>query len=137
MALGGSVILLFAYGSGIGITRAISAEDAGQLPRLIGASLAYAPALWVFVGVAAALFGLLPRASAAAWALLGVLAFVGFLGPLLELPDWVYDLSPIEHVPDLPVADFTVTPLLVLTAIAVGLLAVGLIGFRRRDVIEA
>jgi ABC-2 type transport system permease protein len=137
MALGGSVILLFSYGLGIGITRAISAEDAGELPRLIGASLAYAPALWVFVGIAAALVGLLPRAVGATWVLLGLVAFVGFLGPLLQLPDWVYDLSPFERIPGLPVADFTATPLVVLTVVAAGLVAVGLAGFRRRDIIEA
>ncbi len=137
MALGGSVVLLFSYGLGLGITRAISAADVGELPRLIGASLAYTPALWVFVGIAAALVGLLPRAVGATWVLLGLAAFVGFLGPLLQLPDWVYDLSPVEHIPDLPVADFTATPLIVLTVIAAGLVAVGLVGFRRRDVIEA
>ena len=37
--------------------------------------------------------------------------------PLLQLPDWVYDLSPLEHVPRLPVADFTVVPLIALTAV--------------------
>jgi ABC-2 type transport system permease protein len=55
MALGGSVVLLLAFGLGTGIARAISTGDAGELPRLIGAGLAYAPALWVFGGLAAAL----------------------------------------------------------------------------------
>jgi ABC-2 type transport system permease protein len=134
MALGGSAVLLLAYGVGVGTTRAISAGDAGELPRLLGAALAYLPALWVFAGLATALFGLIPRVVGVAWAALGVLAFIGFFGPLLQLPDWAYDLSPVEHIPRLPVADFTVVPLAVLTAIAAGLLALGLTGFRQREV---
>ena len=137
MALGGSVVLMFAYGLGVGVSRAISAEDLGELPRLIGAALAYTPALWVFAGFAVALFGLLPRAVGAAWALLGFVAFVGFLGPLLQLPEWVYDISPVERVPDLPVADFAAGPLLALTLIAAALVGVGLLGFWRRDLAEA
>ncbi|MGH9246613.1 MAG: ABC transporter permease [Acidimicrobiales bacterium] len=133
MALGGSAVLLLLLGGGMGISRAIGADDLGELPRLIGAALAYAPALWVFVGLAAALFGYLPRAVGVAWGALGALAFVGFLGPLVQLPDWVYNLSPLEHIPRLPVADLTVRPLVVLSAIAAGLVALGLAGLRRRD----
>jgi ABC-2 type transport system permease protein len=133
MALGGSVVLLLAFGLGTGIARAISTGDAGELPRLIGAGVAYAPALWVFGGLAAALFGFVPRAAAAAWGVLAVIAFIGFLGPILQLPDWSYDLSPLEHVPTLPVAGFSVAPELILAAIAAALVGLGLVAFRRRD----
>lgn len=40
----------------------------------------------------------------------------------------------MEHVPRLPVAEFTPLPLVLLTLVAAGLLAVGLAGFRRREV---
>jgi ABC-2 type transport system permease protein len=135
IALGGSKVLLLVLGLGFGIAAAISARDAGQLPRLVGASLAYAPALWVFIGLAAALFGLAPRIAGATWGLLGVLAFIAFIGPLLRLPDPVFDLSPFEHVSRLPVADFDVVPELVLSVIAAALVGVGLIAFRRRDLV--
>jgi ABC-2 type transport system permease protein len=45
----------------------------------------------------------------------------------------VYNLSPFEHIARLPLEDLTWPPLLVLTAIAAGLTAAGLYGFRRRD----
>ena len=137
MALGGSVVMMFAYGLGLGISRAISASDIGELPRLVGSALAYTPSLWVFVGVAVLLFGLVPRAVGAAWAFLGFVAFAGFLGPLLQLPDWVYDLSPVDRIPNVPVADFSVWPLIGLTLIAVAMIAIGLVGFRRRDLTGA
>ena len=133
MALGGSFFVLFVLGLGTGIGRAISVGDAGEIPRLVGASIAYTPAIWVFAGFAAALYGLFPRATSAAWGALGVVVFVGWLGPLLELPEWAYDISPLEHVPRMPVADFSLTSELILLAVAAALLVAGLGGFRRRD----
>jgi ABC-2 type transport system permease protein len=133
IALAGSVAMLLAVGLGFGLSASVGERDAGELPRLIGAALAYTPALWIFVGLAAALFGLAPRFAGATWAFLGGVAFVGFLGPLVQLPDWVFELSPLEHVPRMPVAGFDVVPELILTVLAVALLAIGLVGFRRRD----
>jgi ABC-2 type transport system permease protein len=133
MAVGGSFVLLLVLGLGTGVGRAMSIGDAGELPRLIGASLAYAPALWVFVGVAVVLFGLFPRATSAAWGALAIVIFIGWLGPFLKLPEWAYDISPLEHVPRLPVAEFSLVSEVVLLAVAAVLLAVGLGGFRRRD----
>jgi ABC-2 type transport system permease protein len=58
---------------------------------------------------------------------------VSVLGPLLGLPDWVLELSPFEHVPQLPADDFRAGPLLALCAVAAALTAVGMLAFRRRD----
>jgi ABC-2 type transport system permease protein len=135
VALAGSVVLLAALGLGAGTARSLSEGDAGEVPRLLGAALAYAPALWVFVGLAATLYGLVPRATSAAWGTLAAVLLIGWLGPLLQLPDWIYELSPAEQVPRLPVADFSVPPLIVLTLVSAGLLAAGLAGIRRRDIV--
>jgi polyether ionophore transport system permease protein len=130
----GTVVVLAASGLGAGIADAANSDDLGRLPLLVGSSVALAPAVWVLIGVAVALFGLLPRVTAAAWGFLAACYLAAFLGPLLGLPDWVMDLSPFTHVPLLPAADLDVVPLLVLTAIAAALCAVGLVGFRRRNV---
>jgi ABC-2 type transport system permease protein len=134
IAMAGTVVVVGATGLGTGVAHAINSNDAGRLPELLGSSLAFVPAVWVLVGAAVGLFGLVPRAAPAAWGLLGASFLVGLLGPLLSLPDWVMDLSPFTHVPLVPAADLTVTPLIVLTAVAAALVAVGLAGFRRRDV---
>lgn len=62
------------------------------------------------VGVAVLLFGWFPRAVALAW-IVPVYAFlVGYLGPILQLPDWTRNLSPFGHVPRLPAAGMNGTP---------------------------
>jgi ABC-2 type transport system permease protein len=134
VAAGGTVLILAATGLGAGIADAVSSDDAGRVLVLLGSSVALAPAVWVLVGIAIALYGLLPRAAMAAWGFLGACFLLLYLGPLLSLPDWVLDLSPYSHIPLLPAADLTVGPLLALTAIAAALMAVGLVGLRRRDV---
>ncbi|MER7173526.1 ABC transporter permease [Streptomyces mesophilus] len=131
-AVGGTALLLLA-GLGFGAAGAASAGDGGLFLKLVGAALAYAPALWVTIGIAVLLIGWLPRASAAAW-VVPVYAFViGYLGQLLQFPHWMNNLSPFGHVPRLPASDMTWTPLIVLTLVAAGLVRFGLEGFRRRD----
>ncbi|MFJ3105997.1 ABC transporter permease [Streptomyces sp. NPDC086835] len=133
VAMAGGTALLLLAGVGFGIAGAASASDAGLFLDLVTAALAYAPALWVTVGVAVVLFGWFPRASAAAW-IVPVYAFVvGYLGQLLQFPGWMSDLSPFGHVPQLPAAPMSWTPMVVLTLVAAGLVGVGLEGFRRRD----
>jgi ABC-2 type transport system permease protein len=56
-------------------------------------------------------------------------------GRPLQLGKRVLDLSPFAHVPKLPGDDVFAAPLAWLTAIAVLLLAAGVLGLRRRDVL--
>jgi ABC-2 type transport system permease protein len=95
--------------------------------------MAYAPAVWLTVGLAVALFGLAPRATLLVWILIAYAGLIGMFADLLGLPDWTVDLSPFGHVPLLPAVGMRWTPIVLLTAIAAALIAVGLVGFRRRD----
>jgi ABC-2 type transport system permease protein len=133
LAFGGSALVLAASGAGTGLAYGVAIGDPGQVVRLTGVALAYAPAVWVLVGLAAAIFGLVPRAMVAVWGALTLCAVVGLFGPLLDLPAWVEDLSPFHHVPQVPATGLDVAPLATLTAVALGLTAVGLTAFRHRD----
>ena len=81
-----------------------------------------------------ALFGWLPRLTSLAWAALAVALLLGQLGQLLQLPQWLMDISPYTHIPLVPTQDVRWAPLIVLTLIAATLIAAGIAGFRRRDV---
>jgi ABC-2 type transport system permease protein len=95
------------------------------------------PAVWTLIGLAAALFGLMPKQSGVAWGALGLFVFLGQVGAILGLPQWVLDLSPFTHTPRLPGASFDPLPLIFLTGITAALLVAGQIGFRRRDMSRA
>ncbi|WP_254666782.1 ABC transporter permease [Streptomyces sp. WMMB 714] len=130
--LGGTLTLVLA-GLGFGLTGAASTGDGGLVLSLTAAALAYAPALWVTAGVAALIYGWLPRAAAAAWSVPVYAFLAGYLGQILQLPGWMNDISPFGHVPRLPSDDMDWTPVLLLSLTAAVLLAAGLAGFRRRD----
>ncbi|MFI0015062.1 ABC transporter permease [Streptomyces griseus] len=133
VALAGGTVLLLAAGLGFGLAGAASTGDTALVGELVGAAAVYAPALWVTAGVAVVLFGWFPRAASAAWVVPVYAFLVGYLGPILRFPGWMNDLSPFGHVPRLPAAQLSWTPVLVLTAVAAGLVLLGLAGFRRRD----
>lgn len=134
VALAGSAVVLAAAGLGVGATFGAATGEPVQVARMLSAALLYVPALWVLIGVAAALFGFASRAAALVWAVLAGCILIGLLGPLLGLPGWLMDLSPFQHVPQLPVVDATLWPPLALTLIAAGLTVVGLAALRRRDI---
>ncbi|GAA1390397.1 ABC transporter membrane-spanning protein [Kitasatospora putterlickiae] len=133
VALAGSTLLTLATGVGFGAAGAASTGDAGAFWRLLGGALAYAPALWVTVGFAAALYGWFPRAVPLAWIVPAYAFVIGHLGPLLKLPEAMNNLSPFGHVPRLPAVGMAWTPIALLTAVAAALIALGLVGFARRD----
>lgn len=134
VAFAGSVILLAIAGLATGVTYGVAGGGMQSVPRLVGAALVYAPAMWIMVGLAIALDGWLPRWVGASWAILAACVVVGFLGAVLQLPRWLQDLSPFERVPQLPAASLTLLPLLVISAIAAGLTLAGLGGLQRRDI---
>jgi len=134
VAMVGSAAVLLAAGLGMGASGALALGDASLLPRLLGAAVAHLPALWLIIGIVAALFGVAARAIPLTWAVVGYSFVVVYLGGLLQLPAWMNNLSPFGHIPRLPADDLTLTPLIVLTALAGGLAAAGLAVFQRRDV---
>lgn len=134
-AIAGPAVLLLVAGLTMGVVHGLQMDDvATQVPRLIGAALVQLPAAWVFAAIAMLLFGAVPRASTAVWAALVACLLIGQLGSVLQLDQWVLDLSPFTHVPQLPGGELTWTPLLWLTALALALTVAGMAGLSRRDV---
>ncbi|MET7653065.1 ABC transporter permease, partial [Streptomyces sp. NPDC005486] len=58
---------------------------------------------------------------------------IGWIGPALDAPQAVLDLSPFGHLPKLPGGHMEWGPVLLLLATASALVAAGLAGLRRRD----
>jgi ABC-2 type transport system permease protein len=130
----GSAVVLAVGALGIGVAAAIATGDAGLVPRLLGAGLAYLPAMWVLLALGVLLHGVAPRIALGLWAVLTGCFVIGFFKQLLGIPTWLADLSPFEHTPRLPAASLDLVPLVVLTLVAAALAAAGLAGFRHRDI---
>lgn len=95
---------------------------------------AFALAIAVILAFTAALYAWMPRVvSPLAWALFAVVVIVVFFENLLGLPDAVKALSPFWWVGDYPTTAIDPAHLFGLGAAALALLALAVVGFRRRD----
>ena len=133
LAFGGSLVVLALSGVAFGVADAAATGSGTAIGDSVVGMVAFAPAVWVLVGVAVLLVGVLPRAAGAAWGALGACFVIGMFGQLLDLPTWVDDLSPFQHVPAYPAAALDPVPLVLLVALAAALTAIGLAALRARD----
>jgi ABC-2 type transport system permease protein len=134
-ALGGPALSMIVVGVVGGLAYGAGSDGVSrQVPRILGASLAALPAVWLTVAIVLALFGLLPRWAGFGWALLVTFLLLGQLGAVLQLSQWALDVSPFTHIPHLPGGAMTWTPVVWLTAAAAALTTAGLWGFRQRDI---
>lgn len=129
----GTVVIMVAGGLGMGTGYAIAASEPGRVLTLVGAALALVPAMLVLGGVTAALFGVLPRWTLAAWAVFAVALSIGLLGDVLRLPSTMQAISPFVHAPTLPGGDIDALAIAGLVAVTAALATLGLTGIRQRD----
>jgi ABC-2 type transport system permease protein len=132
-SLGGVALLMLLTGLSVGAGAALALHDGTQIGRITLAALAQIPAAWVITSTVLAVFGWVPRLTTGVWGLLVVFIALGEFGVLWNAPQWLMDLSPFQHTPLLPVGSGGVVSLVVLTATAAVVAAVGYLGWRRRD----
>ncbi|MEH6820079.1 MAG: ABC transporter permease [Dietzia psychralcaliphila] len=134
VAVGAALILLvtgvFTALAAVGVT-----GDGSLAGGVIGAHLGTIPAVLLVLGVCAVLYGWAPRLTApVGWAVVALMFLVTNFADLLDLPGWLRSLSPLHHLAAVPVEEFAVVPFLLVTVLTAILVAVGLVGFRRRQV---
>lgn len=133
VALLGTLLLSVVQALAFALAKAASTGEAVQLGAILGASLAYLPAVWLVTGIAVLLVGAAPRLTYLAWVALIAFLLIAEVGALLSWPSWVLEISPFAHVPKLPAAAMEWAPLIALTAIAGALVAAGAVRFQQRD----
>ncbi|MFD5627038.1 ABC transporter permease [Streptomyces sp. NPDC127072] len=127
VAFGGVVLIMALGGLGLGL------GYGADLGPILGACLVQVPAVWTLGTLAVLLYGLAPRLAPGAWAAAGLVLLLGWIGPALNVPRPVLNLSPFGHLPKLPGGTMTWPPVLILTAITLALTGAGLGALRRRD----
>jgi ABC-2 type transport system permease protein len=109
-----------------------------SLPRMLEAGANCLPVAFLFLGLAALAYAVVPRASAGiAYGLVMVPVVWQLVGSLLDAPAWLVDLTPFAHVALVPTQHVALGAAAVMLAIgaACGLLAVA--ALRRRDLLAA
>lgn len=131
VAAAGSAIMLLLGGWLTGV----SSNGAATGSALAFASLAYWPAVLLMMGALLFLHGFLPRLSVSlSWSIYGASVLVAMFGGLFSLSATVIKSTPFGAVPRVPAENFTLLPILVLTALALALGALGIWRFRIRDI---
>lgn len=95
----------------------------------------YLSPLLLMLGISAFLLGWLPKLTALNYGYLVLAFFIQYFGKLLKLPDWTEKLTPFGFIKHVPVSNFDVATFWWQIGIAVLLVAIGYIGYRRRDLI--
>ena len=132
-----SILLQLASVFGLYMASVAFLDEPISLTFLLQANLVFLPALWIMIGVAVFITGLLPRATTFVWAYFAFSFFTIFMGRMMDLPDWLPKLSPFGYIPQLPVDDVNFSTLIILTIVAFGLTLAGTIFYERRDLVTA
>jgi ABC-2 type transport system permease protein len=133
-ALVGTAAALLLAGIALGLV-ASAQEGSVSTVRVIAQALATVPAVWTLVLLALAAVGAKPLLRLIGW--LGVVATFALtlLGPTFNLADWMLDISPLRHVPNVAASTPDWTGLVWLALFAVLFLAIAFGGYRRRDIL--
>lgn len=126
-------IIVFALSSGLiyGLSTGNLSHD---LLRIIVAAIAYLPAIWIFTGISMLLFGFVPRLTGLSWVALGLVVIIDLLGEFFDINQWILNISPFTHVPNLFAGDTVGAPIIVLLGVAFAFMFIGIIGFKHRDI---
>jgi ABC-2 type transport system permease protein len=135
LALAGAVAVALAAGLFAWAGAAIEHAHV-SLPSMLEAAANCLPLALLFLGVAALLYALLPRASAGLAYGLVALAFVWDLfGSLLKAPHWLLKATPFQHVGLVPAQPFDTGAALVMLGVFALTALLALWVFRRRDLV--
>lgn len=129
------VLLLAMTGALLALNQALSDDDWSWVPRIAGAALALAPGGLLVLGLAVLLHGWAPRLGWLVWVVVGWSLVMVWVGAVLDLPQWMTGLTPWAPLPQLPAGAMDWPAVLGLTAAGALLMALGVWGYRRRDLV--
>ena len=132
--MAGCALVVTAAGLGLGVGYALTTGDGSAVGTYLLATLPYLAPVLVLSAVARLLFGLRARAAVLAWVGLLFAVVVLLFGQVLQIPEWLQDVSPFHHLALVPAEDFRWAPFLALLAVAAVLSGAGQLLFRRRDI---
>lgn len=126
---------VFVLLTGLGIAWLAATGDVGvEFGDAVLQAVVTVPAVWTVVAVAVAVTGAHPAVSLAAWAGVLISFVLTLLGPTFKLWDSILAISPFWHVPSVTDANADWWGLVWISLVTLALGAIGVVGFRRRDI---
>jgi polyether ionophore transport system permease protein len=137
IAAGASTVLALAAGAFAWLGARFAGADV-PFPRLLEAGLNCLPVAFLFLGLGALAYALVPRAGVALAYALVALSFVWeTVGGLFSLPEWMFELSPFHQVALVPAESFAFGPAVVMILVALAAAVASTAIFRRRDLVAS
>lgn len=131
--------ILFAFGllilAGIGLWGAMMSVMSDPIPchTVLAAAINPLPAIIVILGLASLLVGFVPKLTNILWVYYGYSFVIVYLGNMLDIPKWVRKLSPFGWIPAYPTDSLKPLTILALLVISIAFMAIGYVGYRKRD----
>lgn len=125
------VVTMLVAGLVMGAAADLTLDDGRWVGRLVAAAAVQSVGALVVLGVAVVVLGWAPRWYGVVWAYVAYTGVATMFGAIL--PDGTDTLAPFAALPQLPAQPMDWPPVLVALVLAVLLTALGLVGFRRRD----
>lgn len=135
LALTVPTALQLVSGALLAVPQAVAEGGGGAVGAVVAGAAALAPGVWMVVGLAMLIHGWAPSLGWVAWLVVGWSAVVTWVGALLDLPEWLLELTPFAALPQGPVEGMRWPPVLMTTALAIALAGAGVVGYRRRDLV--
>ncbi|MGP5092817.1 ABC transporter permease [Staphylococcus equorum] len=129
-----AVVMIFVAGLGLYVGQFYSMDTPLDFDMVIQSAIVYIPAILSFVGIGTVVIGWGIKLTTLVYAYLAYTFLVNYLGTLLNVKDWMKDITPFEHIPSLPIDDFTSGPMITLLLIFIILCVIGAFGFNRKDI---
>lgn len=128
-----AIVMISLAALGLYVGQVYALENAIDFGTIMQSAMIFIPAILVFVGLGTLVIGWGIKFTNVVYLYLAYTFVVNYLGVLLNVKAWMKDITPFNHIPNIPVDDFKLLPLVILTIIATMMCIIGIIGFKQRD----
>jgi len=136
LSLISSILFQTLYAIGLWGTAYTVMEEPLLFTTVLKAALYYLPAIWVMISIAILLIAYLPKYTNFIWGFLGFSFFTVYMGKLVNIPNWILKLVPYNNIPQIPVEDSNIIPLIIMTFIAFTTMIIGINAYNKRDTLS-
>jgi len=136
LSIGTSIDMTILFALGLWVAAYYSMAEPISFLTVFKAGLVYLPAMWLMIGITVLLIGFVPKFTNFIWGLLGGFFFLVYIGTIIGIPAWLINSTPYGAIPQIPVEEFNIVPLIILTILAIVMFIIGFYGYSKRDIIN-